>query len=101
MDQGLEASDLAWVAERRKGLQDAIIIDVQETRALAGRLPASGLQEAYQSAIIGDMLVRATTRTGRAMTAAAYSDWSPRRCSTFGGGAPATSPKDWAAVGAA
>ena len=62
MDQGLEATDLAWVASRRKGLQDAVNIDVQATRALAGRLPASGLREAYQSAIIGDMVVRATTR---------------------------------------
>ena len=62
LDQGLEASDLAWVASRRKGLQDAVNIDVQATRALAGRLPASGLREAYQSAIIGDMVVRATTR---------------------------------------
>ena len=43
-------------------MQDAINIDVQATRALAGRLPASGLREAYQSAIIGDMVVRATTR---------------------------------------
>ena len=62
LDQGLEASDLAWVASLRKGLQDAVNIDVQATRALAGRLPASGLREAYQSAIIGDMVVRATTR---------------------------------------
>ena len=62
LDQGLEASDLAWVAERRKGLQDAVNIDVQAPRALAGRLPAGGLREAYQSAIIGDMVVRATTR---------------------------------------
>ena len=62
LDQGLEATDLAWVASRRKGLQDAVNIDVQATRALAGRLPASGLREAYQSAIICDMVVRATTR---------------------------------------
>ncbi len=62
LDQGLEASDLAWVAERRKGLQNAINIDVRATRALAGRLPASGLREAYQSAIIGGMVVRSTTR---------------------------------------
>ena len=60
--RALEASDLAWVAERRKGLQDAVNIDVQAARALPGRLPAGGLREAYQSAIIGDMVVRATTR---------------------------------------
>ena len=39
LDKGLEASDLACVAERRKGLQEAASIDVQATRATAGRLP--------------------------------------------------------------
>ena len=62
LDKGLEASDLAWVAERRKGLQEAASIDVQATRAIGGRLPAGGLRAAYKSAIIGDMVVRATTR---------------------------------------
>ena len=100
LDQGLEASDLAWVAERRKGLQDAVNIDVQATRALAGRLPAGGLREAYQSAIIGDMVVRATTRHWQGPAAACVA-WRPRLCSTFGGDAPATSLKGWAAVGAA
>jgi hypothetical protein len=62
MDAGLEAADLAWVAARRRGLEDAASIDVQATRALASRMPAGGLREAYQSAIVGDMVVRAVTR---------------------------------------
>ena len=62
MDEALEATDLAWVAVRRKGLEDATGIDVQATRAIASRMPAGGLREAFQSAIIGDMVVRSTTR---------------------------------------
>ena len=62
MDEALEATDLAWVAARRQGLGDAADIDVQATRAIASRMPAGGLREAYQSAIVGDMVVRATTK---------------------------------------
>jgi hypothetical protein len=62
MDEALEATDLAWVAARRKGLEDAADIDVQATRALASRMPTGGLREANQSAIIGDMVVRSNTR---------------------------------------
>ena len=62
LDKGLEATDLAWVAARRKGLQGATSIDVRAARAIAGRMPAGGLREAFQSAMIGDMVVRATTR---------------------------------------
>ena len=37
-------------------------IDVKATRAIAGRMAAGGLREAFQAAIIGDMVVRGVTR---------------------------------------
>ena len=47
LDEGLERSDLAWVRQRRKGPGDATCIDVKATRAIAGRMEAGGLKEAY------------------------------------------------------
>ena len=101
LDKGLEASDLAWVAERRKGLQEAASIDVQATRAIAGRLPAGGLREAYQSAIIGDIVVRATTRHWQGHDGLCLGGLGLKPWSTYGGDARATKPKGAASVGAA
>ena len=96
LDAALEQTDLAWVGRRRKGLTDAANIDVKATRALADRMEAGGLREAYQSAIVGDMVVRISPSTGSTTTAPACAASRPRRCSTSGGTAPGTRETGWA-----
>ena len=47
---------------RRPGLQEAASIDVPAVRAIAGRMAGQGLREAYESVLVGDMVVRHQTR---------------------------------------
>ena len=62
LDAALEQTDLAWVGRRRQGFTDAANIDVKATRALADRMEAGGFREAYQSATVGDVVVRDITK---------------------------------------
>ena len=62
LDAALERADLQWVGAHRKGLRGAEAIDVQQARALARKLPVAGAREAFESAMIGDMVVRGQTR---------------------------------------
>ena len=62
LDAALERADLHRVSTHRKGLQGAEDLDVQAARALALRLQAGGPREAFESVMIGDMVVRGLTR---------------------------------------
>ena len=61
-DAALERADLQWVGTHRQGLQGAEDIDVPTARALARGLPAGGVKEAFESVMVGDMVVRGQTR---------------------------------------
>jgi hypothetical protein len=62
MSRALQAHDLQWVAERRAGLKEVGRLDVGLARRLAGQLPAQGMREAFESVLVGDMVVRHQTR---------------------------------------
>ena len=60
--KALQLQDLEWVGRHRSGLKAAAQIDVGLARRLALRLPALGMREAYESVLVGDMVVRRQTR---------------------------------------
>ena len=61
LDEALQHTDLEKVS-RRPGLQEAASIDVPAVRAIAGRMAGQGLREAYESVLVGDMVVRGITK---------------------------------------
>ncbi len=54
--------DLEWISQHRLGLKDAAGIDVALVRQVARRLPAKELREAFESVLVGDMVVRHLTK---------------------------------------
>ena len=62
MSEALQVHDLEWVAQHRSGLKEVAHLDVNLARRLAGQLPAQGLREAFESVLVGDMVVRHQTR---------------------------------------
>ena len=61
LDEALQRRDLAK-ASVRQGLKEVVNVDVPTVRAIAGRMPGQGLREAYESVLVGDMVVRGTTK---------------------------------------
>ena len=62
LTKALQVHDLAWVGRHRAGLQAAAKVDVDLARRLALKLPAKGMREAFESVLVGDMVVRRQTR---------------------------------------
>jgi hypothetical protein len=62
LTKALQAHDLEWVGRHRAGLQTASQIDVALARRLAFLMPAKGMREAFESVMVGDMVVRRQTR---------------------------------------
>ena len=58
----LQAHDLEWVSLRRPALKEVAQVDAGLARRIAGRLPAKGMREAFESVVVGDMVVRNQTR---------------------------------------
>ncbi len=54
--------DLEWVSQRRPSLKDAAGIDVALVTQVACKLPATGLREAFESELVGDLVVRHLTK---------------------------------------
>ena len=62
LTKALQVHDLEWVGRHRSGLQAACQIDVGLARRLALKLPVKGMREAFESVMVGDMVVRRQTR---------------------------------------
>ena len=61
LDEALQRRDLTR-ASSKQGLQEAVNVDVRTVMAIAGRMPGQGLWEAYESVLVGDMVVRGATK---------------------------------------
>ena len=61
LEEALQRRDLPR-ASSRQGLQEVVNVDVRTVRAIAGRMPGQGLREAYESVLVGDMVVRGATK---------------------------------------
>ena len=61
LDVALQRRDLAK-ASSMPGLQELANVDILTARAIANRMPGQGLREAYESVLVGDMVVRGTTK---------------------------------------
>ena len=62
LTKALQVHDLEWVGQHRSGLQAAGQIDVALARRLASKMPVKGMREAFESVMVGDMVVRRQTR---------------------------------------
>ena len=104
LTKALQAHDLEWVGRRRSGLQAAGQIDVGLARRLAFKPPVKGMREAFESVMIGDMVVRRQTRHWQhhdGMCLCGLAQETVDRRTTASGIAPATRSTGGAAAGAA
>jgi hypothetical protein len=60
--KALQVHDLEWVGRHRANLKEAAQVDVGLARRVALKLPAKGMREAFESVLVGDMVVRHQTR---------------------------------------
>jgi hypothetical protein len=62
MAKSLQVHDLEWVGRHRASLKEVAQVDVGLARRVARKLPAKGMREAFESVLVGDMVVRHQTR---------------------------------------
>ena len=61
LDAALQRRDL-FKASTRQGMQELANVDIPTASAIASRMPGQGLREAYESVLVGDMVVRGTAK---------------------------------------